>query len=126
MFAEVASSQGVAGKRAAGPLVLDLDHLRRFTMGQPAFEREILGLFAATLSQTLAALESADSASQWHMAAHTLKGSALGIGAGRLAALAREAEQIKYIVQADRGPIMGRIRAAASELLLEARRHKLL
>jgi len=124
MFAVLASSK--SGHGSATPLVLDLEHLRRFTMGQLAFEREILGLFSASLAQTLMSLESADSASQWHMAAHTLKGSALGIGAGQLAALAREAEQLRYISPADRGPIMGRIRTAAADVLSEARRHQLL
>lgn len=126
MLAERASYRGGPEKGGELPIVLDLNHLRRFTMGQLAFEREILGLFAATLAQTIAALESAEGASEWHRAAHTLKGSALGIGAGRLAGLAREAEQIGALTPSDRGPIMDRIRSAASELLEEARRHNLL
>lgn len=126
MLVEVPPFQVGAGRGGAEPAVLDLKHLRRFTLGQPAFEREILGLFSATLTQTLAALQSAESAAQWHMAAHTLKGSALGIGAGQLAALGREAEQMAFPAPADRGPLMARIHAAACELLQEARHHELL
>jgi len=106
--------------------VLDLAHLRRFTLGSVAFEREIMGLFAAGLNHTIAALDAAECAAQWHMAAHTLKGSAMGVGASRLAAVARDAEQMKYLSPAERGAVMSRIRAAIQEVLKETARLNLL
>ncbi len=64
--------------------VIDLAHLRRMTLGDPALEREVLSLFyahSALLMQRLRAGE-ADVAPAL---AHSLKGSALGIGANGVA-----------------------------------------
>lgn len=60
-----------------GPI--DIDHLRRMTLGDEALEREVLTMFSAQasrLTQALAALP-ADAPAL----AHTLKGSARAIGA---------------------------------------------
>jgi HPt (histidine-containing phosphotransfer) domain-containing protein len=64
-----------------GPI--DIDHLRRMTLGDAGLEREVLAMFSAqavSLIGTLATL-SADTGAQ----AHTLKGSARAIGAFRVA-----------------------------------------
>jgi HPt (histidine-containing phosphotransfer) domain-containing protein len=69
--------------RAAANEPIDLDHLRKVTLSDPAVERDVLRLFVdqtATLMQTLAALP--DNAAAL---AHTLKGSARAIGAFRMA-----------------------------------------
>lgn len=107
------------------PQILDLSHLRRFTMGSVAFEREVVGLFIAELPKTLAGLERAQTAAEWHMAAHTLKGSALGIGACRLAQAAREAERMKYLSPAERTETMSQIKAAILDVVGEAARLRL-
>lgn len=62
---------------------IDVQHLGRMTLGEPALETEVLALFAAQshdLAARLAALP-ADAAAL----AHTLKGSARAIGAFRVA-----------------------------------------
>jgi HPt (histidine-containing phosphotransfer) domain-containing protein len=69
---------------------VDLDHLRRFTMGDISLEQEILGLFAEHAPKSLASLTDAADAIAWRAAAHSLKGSARAVGAdvAELAAVA--------------------------------------
>jgi len=64
-----------------GPI--DIEHLRRMTLGDASLEREVLAMFAGqavSLIGALAALPSDTAA-----LAHTLKGSARAIGALRVA-----------------------------------------
>jgi HPt (histidine-containing phosphotransfer) domain-containing protein len=102
--------------------VLDLDHLRIYTSGDRDLEREVLGLFLGELPKTLASLTAAKSPREWHMAAHTLKGSALGIGAATLAQRAREAEALQAPLPASRGAIIAAITAAISDVTCEIER----
>jgi HPt (histidine-containing phosphotransfer) domain-containing protein len=76
-----------------GSEVIDLAHLRRFTLGDEALEQEILGLFIAQLPVTIQALKEARTDRDWLIAAHTLKGSARAVGAWRLARIAELAER---------------------------------
>jgi HPt (histidine-containing phosphotransfer) domain-containing protein len=71
-----------------GPI--DLEHLRRMTLGDAGLEREVLAMFAAqavSLIGTLAALPPEAGA-----LAHTLKGSARAIGAFAVADAAARLE----------------------------------
>ena len=73
-----------------GPI--DIEHLRRMTLGDASLEREVLAMFSAQavgLVGTLAALP-ADAAAL----AHTLKGSARAIGAFRVADAAARLEAL--------------------------------
>jgi HPt (histidine-containing phosphotransfer) domain-containing protein len=93
---------------------LDLAHLRRFTMGDPKLELEILGLFADQLPITIDALKSASSEKDWRMAAHTLKGSARAVGAWQLASIAETAEQLKLLSDTTaRGQMISRLEQSA-------------
>ena len=47
-------------------------------------EAEVVGLFLGQLPATLALIEAAETAADWKLATHTLKGSAASIGARRL------------------------------------------
>jgi HPt (histidine-containing phosphotransfer) domain-containing protein len=78
----------------ADELPVDLDHLRRYTLGDKALEDEVLGLFLAQVPETIAALRSAATERDWKMAAHTLKGSSRAVGAWRIARLAQQAEAL--------------------------------
>jgi HPt (histidine-containing phosphotransfer) domain-containing protein len=83
-----------------GHQVIDLDHLNRYTGGDPALNVEILRLFAdqcTTLLARLEALANEDGAGSksWHEATHALKGAARGVGAFALGDVAAEAEKIK-------------------------------
>lgn len=73
---------------------VDLQHLRRYTLGDSALEAEILALFAADLPNRLQALERAATAKDWKMAAHTLKGAGLAVGAWGVAEAAEAAERL--------------------------------
>jgi HPt (histidine-containing phosphotransfer) domain-containing protein len=75
---------------------MDVAHLDGFTAGDRQLELELAALFVSTaesylgrMSQALAAGES------WAGPAHALKGASANLGARRLAALARLAEQSK-------------------------------
>ncbi len=78
------------------PAIFDRAHLRQYTNGSEALERELIGLFLGQLAPIRAQLDAASSENDWKFAAHTLKGSARSIGAPRIAALAEELELIGY------------------------------
>jgi HPt (histidine-containing phosphotransfer) domain-containing protein len=71
---------------------LDGDHLALYTAGDPALTREVLALFREQVRAQVAVLTAARDGSGWHDAAHTLKGSARGVGAERLAEICALAE----------------------------------
>ena len=64
--------------------VIDRAHLSRMTGGDIALERELLGLFDAQSALLLELMRGSDAATVSALA-HTLKGSALGIGAAAVA-----------------------------------------
>lgn len=59
--------------------VIDLEHLRRMTMGDAALEREVLQMFKTQSADILARLETMPA--DMPALAHTLKGSSRAIGA---------------------------------------------
>lgn len=82
-----------------GSLPVDLIHLSRQTFGDNSLEREVLALFERQSRTMLERLRNATTAKSWAEAAHTLKGSALGIGAFRVAQAAEavECDQIDHL-----------------------------
>ncbi len=70
-------------------LVLDRAHFDRMTAGDRALQIEVLDLFAQQVANWRARLASGEG---WRDAAHTLKGSARGIGLNALAAACEAAE----------------------------------
>jgi HPt (histidine-containing phosphotransfer) domain-containing protein len=72
---------------------IDEDHLARMTLGDRSLEREVLEIFARQLTLTLKRITVATPSSA-AAAAHTLKGSARGIGAWRVARAAERLEEI--------------------------------
>ena len=68
--------------REQKPMSIDEDHLGRMTLGDRSLEREVLEIFARQTTLTLSRIAGAKPASA-AAAAHTLKGSALGVGAWR-------------------------------------------
>jgi HPt (histidine-containing phosphotransfer) domain-containing protein len=79
--------------------VIDRDHLERMTFGDSSLEREVLQLFDRQAEILIARMRVSDPAAVATLA-HTLKGSASGIGAGNVA-LAAEATELA----AGRSPI---------------------
>ncbi len=73
---------------------VDLVHLARYTLGNRSLEREVLGLFHTQSEIYLQRLKEAKKDKDWVDAAHTIKGSARGIGAWQIAKSAEEAEAL--------------------------------
>jgi len=95
-----------SGEGGAGP-VLDLDHLRTYTMGSPELEHELLGIFLTQMREYLAGLRQARGHQDWKFAAHTLKGAARALGADRVAQAAEELERVGFEASADdKAPLM--------------------
>jgi HPt (histidine-containing phosphotransfer) domain-containing protein len=88
-----APEQGRSANAAVEP-VLDRDHLRGFTEGDPQLERELSALFLATAEMYLQQMQEALAGGRfWTAIAHALKGASANLGARRLAALALAAER---------------------------------
>jgi len=71
--------------------VIDLVHLARMTLGDRSLEREVLQLFDRQATMLVARARQG-SREDIAAVAHTLKGSARGIGAGRVAGAAESVE----------------------------------
>ena len=72
---------------------VDFDHLETFAAGDQAVIDEVLEIFREQASMWLRLLDPKAAGSAWRDAAHTLKGSALGVGAHSLAEACAVAEQ---------------------------------
>ncbi len=75
---------------------IDLVHLSRQTLGDRDLEQEVLGLFVNQSNLYLKRLQAAKSATERKSAAHTIVGSARGLGAWKVAeeaALVEEASE---------------------------------
>lgn len=81
---------------------VDLVHLARHTLGDEDLEREVLQLFVTQSRIYLNRLKEAGDRAQWQRAAHTIKGSARGIGAWAVAERAEQAELLGHDVAEDR------------------------
>ena len=80
----------------APPLVpmdrpIDFEHLSRMTLGDRALEHEVLGLFVRQIELLRPRIEASEPEVAG-AAAHTLRGSAIGIGAWAVARAAAEVE----------------------------------
>jgi HPt (histidine-containing phosphotransfer) domain-containing protein len=96
------------------PVPIDHVHLARYTMGNRALEIEVLQLFAGQAPETMASLVAAQDAKSWHIAAHTLKGSARAVGAFAVATAA-EAEKAGHD-HAHRAQMLALIEALLAEV----------
>jgi HPt (histidine-containing phosphotransfer) domain-containing protein len=96
---------------------VDRTHLGRYTLGDPALEREVLGLFLAQIPLTIESLQFAATDRDWMAAAHTLKGSGRAVGAWTIADLGKQAESLGGIADGlARRSLIARIEEAASEV----------
>jgi len=73
---------------------IDFAHLRRYTFGDEQLEREVLELFCIHAPGLLEEMKAATNPAAWREAAHSLKGSALAVGALHVARMAEEAEAV--------------------------------
>jgi HPt (histidine-containing phosphotransfer) domain-containing protein len=75
-----------------GTGAVDFSHLENYVGGDQAVVREVLALFSDQARIVLPIFNPAGSDDDWRDAAHSLKGSALGIGAFALAEACNDAE----------------------------------
>lgn len=87
-------SAPTATSAASAVNAIDLQHLSRMTLGERSLEREVLALFDRQAEMLLPRIRCGQPAVAT-ASAHTLKGSAVGIGAWRVARAAEAVEQAK-------------------------------
>jgi len=97
----------------SGERPIDLVHLARMTLGDRALEREVLQLFDRQAGMLVVRMQQGARAGVC-AAAHTLKGSARGIGAWRVARAA-EAVELAAGGAAELEAAIARLGAAAAE-----------
>lgn len=98
--AQIASDEIVDFDHSA----VDFDHLQRFTMGNRNLEEEVLNLFRTQSVIYMQRLQDAADDKGWREAAHTLKGSAAGIGAHKVREAATLCEQLCGTDRHEKGP----------------------
>jgi len=96
---------------APGDHPIDLHHLARMTLGERSLEREVLSLFNRQAEILLVRISQA-APPVVAAAAHTLKGSATGIGAWRVASAAQTVERAQ---PGDLGAAVAMLTAAIQE-----------
>ena len=93
---------------------IDREHLARMTLGERSLEREVLALFDRQADMLVGRMgKSAPEVAA--AAAHTLKGSARGIGAWRVASAAEAVELAAAGPASEYKSTLGTIRAAVDE-----------
>jgi HPt (histidine-containing phosphotransfer) domain-containing protein len=85
-------AQAAFRDRHAPEAAIERAHLARMTFGEAALERELLELFDRQAELLVARIAQSDPAAVAALA-HTLKGSAVGVGANEVAAAAAAIEQ---------------------------------
>ena len=86
--------QPAASPRGADGAAIDTEHLSRMTLGELSLQREVLALFDRQADMLLPRIRQGAPALA-AASAHTLKGSAVGIGAFKVARAAEAVEQAK-------------------------------
>ena len=106
-------AEGQSSSRASLERPIDLVHLSRMTLGDRGLEREVLALFDRQATVLVSRMRSASPGSVTTVA-HTLKGSARGVGAWRVAAAA-EAVELAASGEGDLSAAITRLAAMAEE-----------
>ncbi|MEI8276357.1 MAG: Hpt domain-containing protein [Hyphomicrobiales bacterium] len=97
---------------------IDRRHLARMTLGDRSLEQEVLQLFdrqASLLIERMRNIDRAGDGAAIGALAHTLKGSAAGIGAGPVARAAEAAEQAAVHAPGDLSATIDRLAQAVDE-----------
>ena len=92
--------------------VIDEEHLGQMTFGDRGLEREVLEIFRRQAAIMLGRIGGSEAAAA-SAAVHTLKGSARGIGAWRVARAAERLEQARD--ETERSAALGELTAATVE-----------
>jgi HPt (histidine-containing phosphotransfer) domain-containing protein len=98
--------------------VLDRAHLQRMTLGDRSLEREVLQLFGRQAELLIGRMRVSAPAAVATLA-HTLKGSAMGIGAGHVARAAEDIELSANQAPAECDRAIDRLALAIDEVRVE-------
>ena len=107
----------MAGRDLTG--AIDLERLAAYAGGDAALVGEVLDLFQEQAGPWLRGLEGAAGREGFRDAAHTLKGSALGLCADRLAEACARAEAAGDAAPAVRGALAARVREEVDRVLAD-------
>ena len=109
----------LANAPSLAPLEPEIDraHLTRMTQGERDLEREVLALFATQIDVLLGRMREAPPKSVAALA-HTLSGSARGVGAWKVAAAAAAVE-MEATTGRDSDPALERLAAVARQAQIE-------
>lgn len=102
-----------------GEGAIDFDYLEHYVGGDRGIIREVLALFSDQARTVLPTLDPAGPRDQWRNAAHSLKGSALGIGAAALAAACNEAEISQDATVEEKKAVRARIAGCLGAVLAD-------
>jgi HPt (histidine-containing phosphotransfer) domain-containing protein len=108
---EASPSAGTGDAARAGSPI-DGEHLDRHTFGNPDLAREVLGLFSVQAEQLGARLGESEEPDELVRVVHTLKGSARGVGAWRVA---EEAERVEAVLRTQQAADLSGLREALDE-----------
>jgi len=111
-------AQAAINTEAAAAAAIDREHLARMTFGERGLERELLTLFDRQSALLLARMRNGDAAALAGLA-HTLKGSASGIGAWGVARAAAGCEQAAEGSPAERSLALAELGAAIAQARAE-------
>jgi HPt (histidine-containing phosphotransfer) domain-containing protein len=78
--------------------LIDMSHFEAMTCGDKSLQKEVLGLFRVQSELWMRLLNPDAPETVWRDAAHSLKGSARGIGAFDLAEACAEAEDVAKVL----------------------------
>ncbi|MDB5460138.1 MAG: histidine phosphotransferase [Caulobacteraceae bacterium] len=104
---------------AVRPGSVDFGHLESYVAGDRAIVREVLDLFSDQARTVLPALSPTAAKDDWRHAAHSLKGSALGIGAFALAEACGAAEAARDESPEAKRAVLARVADAMAEALAD-------
>lgn len=93
---------------------IDRGHLSRMTFGDRSLEREVLQLFERQSALLIGRMRGGEAAAVAALA-HTLKGSAAGIGAGPVARAAEDVERAAGTAMPDCGQAIDRLALAIED-----------
>ena len=97
---------------------VDFEHLKTYTAGDLSVEREVLGLFVHQVELWIRMLQESGDDEIWRDAAHSLKGSARGIGAWHVAELCEQAESLPVDADpSERSAVLDDIKAAIAAVV---------
>ena len=91
---------------------VDFAHLERYAGHDQALVDEVLSIFREQAAMWLRLLDRRAASDAWRDAAHSLKGSALGVGAWALADECEAAERLSGAGEVDRTVALDRLRDA--------------